>query len=158
MPFTANAWRLLALGKSRLKSASRCEIPAARYVVDDDNSDSLGVACEGELKASAMIQHAKMLVQNAYLRCVCMTKCAPDRPKKGKKKPRAHGTRLVQGWKDSNPRPTALEAVALPTELRPYRFATYRQKSPKNQAKTTYRSLFLVRKSTDFCHDIDMPL
>lgn len=86
MPFTANAWRLLALGKSRLKSASRCEIPAARYVVDDDNSDSLGVACEGELKASAMIQHAKMLVQNAYLRCVCMTKCAPDRQKKGKKK------------------------------------------------------------------------
>ena len=97
MPFTANAWRLLALGKSRLKSASRCEIPAARYVVDDDNSDSLGVACEGELKASAMIQHAKMLVQNAYLRCVCMTKCAPDRQKKAKKRQKKSLVHMAQG-------------------------------------------------------------
>ena len=48
------------------------------------------------------------------------------RSEKTKKAPFRFRNSALQGWKDSNPRPTALEAVALPTELRPYSRGSHR--------------------------------
>ncbi len=94
MPFTANAWRLLALGKSRLKSASRCEIPAARYVVDDDNSDSLG----GGMRRRAKGKCDDPTRQNARTKCVFAMRMhdemRPRSPKKRQKKSLVH---MAQG-------------------------------------------------------------